>query len=292
MVEIEKRRGSRMTSNRRDYQLSIAFPSSIVSELSHLRDKTSVIGQIARLAAIHRVEDIYVYRDSPDESRLIRLILSYIETPQYLRKNLFRMMEELRYVGVLPPLRTPHHPLERSSSKLEKDEFREGVVLSEDEGEYLVEIGVETPIKVTGRGPSRGGRTTVRVMSVRPMLIGKFAKRRDVNSYWGYGVHIFGRGLGTLASRADFELTLATSNLGPPFRDLEPEFETRFAEAKSVLVAFGSPREGLQEILSREKLEVRKVFDFTANMIPEQGSVSVRTEETLSAALALIGMLR
>ena len=281
-----------MTSNRRDYKLSIAFPSSIVSELSHLRDKTSVIGQIARVAAIHRVEDIYVYRDSPDESRLIRLILSYIETPQYLRKNLFRMMEELRYVGVLPPLRTPHHPLERSSSKLDIGEFREGVVISEDEGEYLIEIGVETPVRVTGRGPSVGGRTTVRLTSVQPMLLGRFAKRRDVNSYWGFGVHIVGGGLGKLASRGDFDLTLATSNLGPPFRDLEPEFGARLADAKSALIAFSSPREGLQEILSRERLEVSKVFDFTANVIPEQGSVTVRTEESLSAALALIGMLR
>ena len=281
-----------MTSNRRDYKLSIAIPSSIVSELSHLRDKTSVIGQIARVAAIHRVEDIYVYRDSPDESRLLRLILSYIETPQYLRKNLFRMMEELRYVGVLPPLRTPHHPLERSSSKLDIGEFREGVVISEDEGEYLVEIGVQTPVRVTGRGPSVGGRTTVRLTSVQPMLLGRFAKRRDVNSYWGFGVHIVGGGLGKLASRGDFDLTLATSNLGPPFRDLEPEFGARLADAKSALIAFSSPREGLQEILSRERLEVSKVFDFMANVIPEQGSVTVRTEEALSAALALIGMLR
>ena len=53
-----------------------------------------------------------------------------------------------------------------------------------------------------------------------------------------------------------------------------------------------TPQEEVQEILSREKLEVSKVFDFTANVIPEQGSVTVRTEESLSAALALIGMLR
>ena len=35
-----------------------------------------------------------------------------------------------------------------------------------------------------------------------------------------------------------------------------------------------------------------EVFDFTANVVPEQGSVTVRTEEALSAALALVGMLR
>jgi predicted SPOUT superfamily RNA methylase MTH1 len=281
-----------MIPNRRDYKLSIAIPSSIVSEAPPLKAKTIVIGQVARLAAIHRVEDIYIYRDSPDESRLIRLILSYIETPQYLRKNLFRMMEELKFVGILPPLRTPHHPLERNLSNLDEGEFREGVVLSEENGEYLIEIGVETPVRVTGRGPSIGGRTTVCIIRVQPILLGKFAKRKDVNSYWGFGIHIIGGGLGKLASREDFDLTLATSNLAPPFRDLEPEFRARLSDAKSVLIAFSSPREGLQEILSREKLEVGKVFDFTANVIPEQGSANVRTEEVLSAALALIGMLR
>ena len=45
-------------------------------------------------------------------------------------------------------------------------------------------------------------------------------------------------------------------------------------------------------MLSREKLEVGKVFDFTANVIPEQGSENVTTEEVMSAALSLIGMLR
>lgn len=281
-----------MSSNRRDYKLAIAIPSSLVSEVPHLREQTSVIGRVARIAAIHRVEDIYIYRDSPDESRLIRLILTYIETPQYLRKNLFGMMEELRYVGVLPPLRTPHHPSERRSSRLEAGEFREGVVISEDNGEYLVEIGVKTLVKVTGRGPSIGGRTTLLITGVRPMLMGRFAKRKDIKSYWGYGVHIAGGGLGKLASRDDFDLTLATSRVGPPFRDLEPEFGPRLAEAKNVLVAFGSHTDGLQEILGKDGLEVGDIFDFTANVVPEQGSVTVRTEEALSAALALLGMLR
>ena len=202
------------------------------------------------------------------------------------------MMEELRYVGVLPPLRTPHHPLERNSSRLETGEFREGVVLSEDNGEYLVDVGVETPARVTGPGPSIGGRTTVRITSVQPMLTGRFAKKRDVKSYWGYGVHLTGGGLGKFASRGDFDLKLAASRLAPPFRDLEPELGARIAEAKSALIAFSSPRARLQEILSRDGLEMSEVFDFTANVIPDPGSVTVRTEEVLGAALALIGMLR
>jgi predicted SPOUT superfamily RNA methylase MTH1 len=281
-----------MSSTWRDYRLAIALPSSLVSEIPHLRERTAVIGQIARTASIHRVEEIFIYRDAPDEARLIRLILSYIETPQYLRKRLFRMMEELRYVGVLPPLRSPHHPLERRSGSLEKGEFREGVVLSEEEGEFLVEVGVEVPARVTGRGPSVGSRATVRITDVRPKLMGRFAGRKDVESYWGYGIHVVGGGLAKLASRDDFDLKLATSRHAPHFRDVESGFRARLAEAKSVLVAFGSPRKGIREIISKDGLDMGEVFDFSANMIPEQGSVTVRTEEALAASLSIIGMLR
>jgi predicted SPOUT superfamily RNA methylase MTH1 len=215
-----------------------------------------------------------------------------METPQYLRRRLFKMMEELRYVGVLPPLRTPHHPLEKISGSLKKGGFREGVVLSEKDGEFLVEIGVEVPARVTGRGPSVGSRVTVRITDVRPMLRGRFAGRKEVESYWGYNIHVVGGGLSKLASRNDFDLMLATSRHAPLFRDIESQFRVRLAEAKSVLIAFGSPRNGIREILSKDDLDMSEVFDFSANVIPDQGSVTVRTEEALAASLSLIGMLR
>ncbi|HDI53283.1 MAG TPA: hypothetical protein ENF89_03915, partial [Candidatus Bathyarchaeota archaeon] len=103
---------------RRKHRLSIAIPSSLVSEIPHLREKTATIGHIGRAAALFRVDDIYIYRDRPDESRLIGLILRYMETPQYLRRLMFGMMAELRYVGILPPLRTPHHPLRKKAEEL------------------------------------------------------------------------------------------------------------------------------------------------------------------------------
>ncbi|XP_022973698.1 putative methyltransferase C9orf114 homolog [Cucurbita maxima] len=35
--------------------------------------------------------------------------LKYLETPQYLRKALFPKHNNLRFVGMLPPLDAPHH---------------------------------------------------------------------------------------------------------------------------------------------------------------------------------------
>jgi len=269
----------------------MAIPSSLVSEVPHLREKTGFIGHIGRAAAIFRVDDIYIYPDGSGEAQLIRLILSYLETPQYLRRRLFSKRPELRYAGVLPPLRTPHHPLEKRSEKLRKGEFREGVVLSEGDGEFLVDVGVERPLRATGRAPSIGSRATVKVVEVRPELRGRFVGRGEVDLYWGYGVHVSGRSLGKLAMSREFDLTVATSRLGQPYRMVEEQLRARWAEAKSVLVAFGSPRSGIGEILAREGLTMEEVFHFNINTIPRQGCETVRTEEAAYATLAILNIL-
>ncbi len=276
--------------NRRKVKITIAIPSSIVSEIPHIREKTNLIGQIARNAVIHRIEDIYIYKDNPDETKFIQLILSYLETPQYLRKDLFKVMNELKYVGILPPLRTPHHPRKRRSALLKVGEFREGIILSKKKREILVNIGTETPIRVIGSGPSVGSRVSIVVTNKNPYLMGQFTKKKDIETYWGYDVHVINN-LSKLASANLFDITFATSRHAPNFKEIKSEFISRLADAKNILVAFGSPREGIKEILSKEKAKISTIFNFSANMIPNQGSMTVRTEEALSATLALIGML-
>lgn len=277
--------------SRRAAKLSIAVPSSLVSEVSHPREKTSVIGQVARAAAIYRVDDIHIYRDHPDESQLIRLVLSYAETPQYLRRRLFSRRPELRWVGILPPLRTPHHPLEDRSDGLKKGEYREGVVICEEDGAFLVEIGVEKPLIARGRAPSIGSRATVQVEEKSPELAGRFVGRREIPQYWGYGVHVADGSLGSLARRKEFDLTVATSRNGASFSRVELQLRSRWREARNVLVAFGSPRNGLEELLARDELGVPEVFHYSVNTIPDQGCETVRTEEAIHASLAVLNPL-
>ncbi len=291
MAQAQKGGGPPIGPRRRGARLSIAIPSSLVSEAPHLREKTTIIGQVARAAAIYRVDDIYIYRDAPDESQLMRLILGFIETPQYLRKRLFTKRPELQYVGVLPPLRTPHHPVEKRAEKLSRGEFREGVVVSEDDGACLVDIGVDKPLRAIGRAPSVGSRATVQVVETGPDFMGRFVGRKDIDLYWGYVIHIVEAGIGRLAQNGEFDLTLATSRHAIPYAQIESQIRARWKEAKSILVVFGSPRRGIGELLEREKLEAREVFHFAANMISDQGCETVRTEEAIHATLAVLNLL-
>jgi len=271
--------------------LNIAIPSSIISDVSHLRDKTKIVGQIGRAAAIFRVDRIYIFQDGSNEANIIRLILSYLETPQYLRKRLFGKRPELRYVGLLPPLRTPHHPLEKQSGNLRRGEFREGVVLYGEKGEFLVDIGVERPLRAKGRAPSIGSRATVKVTEVHTALRGRFVGKGEVDPYWGYNVHISGRGLAELVLGKDFDLTIAASRHGRFFQLIEDRLRERWRDRQKVLVAFGSNRRGLGEILAEEGLTIDGTFNFVINTIPWQGCETVRTEEAIYATLAVLNIL-
>lgn len=131
---------------KRKSSITIFIPISILSDVPSLFEKTSKVGQIARAASIFRVDEIVVYWDPTAANRedafLIRDLLSYAETPQYLRKRLFPLSRNLKYAGLIPPLRTPHHPLESTNSS-----FREGFVLKSGAKSSIVDIGFRSPVE-------------------------------------------------------------------------------------------------------------------------------------------------
>jgi len=275
--------------SRRKSKLTIAVPASLVGEYANLRDKTEVIGRVARSAAIFRAEEIVLYPDQPDESGLIKLILGYVETPQYLRKYLYKVRPELQYAGTLPPLRTPHHQLEAHATNLRVGEFREGI-LSDHQGVNVVDIGVEKQIRMIGKAPSMGSRVTVKITEAGLEPRCEMARRAEIPTYWGYEIQASRKTLGDLATGGYYDLTIATSRTGAPIAQESELLKAKLIEANTVLVAFGSPRSGIQEILRREHREIADCFKFNVNTIPEQGTETVRTDEAVHATLAVLNL--
>jgi predicted SPOUT superfamily RNA methylase MTH1 len=279
-------------AERRRNRLSIAIPASMVSEHSHLRDKTEALGRVGRAAAIYRVEEIIVYPDEPDESTLMKYILGYMETPQYLRKRLFDVRLELRYVGVLPPLRTPHHPLEDHAEKVTGGEVREGAVTNVIDGGYMVDVGLDRLMEVKGRAPSQGSRVTVQIVEKEPILKGRSVKKSRLGTYWGYDLRGSNYRLCELALSPEWDLTIATSRKGVDFDSAAPEIRSVWAESGRTLVAFGSHSEGVYEIIGKERKRAEECFRFIVNTIPDQGTETVRTEEAVHATLALLNTFK
>jgi predicted SPOUT superfamily RNA methylase MTH1 len=72
---------------------------------------------------------------------------------------------------------------------------------------------------------------------------------------------------------------------------LLPSLREAWMSSSHVIVAFGSPREGLREILMKEGIDIREAADFVINTIANQGVQVVRTEEAIIATLALLNIL-
>ena len=276
-------------------KLCIAIPASVASDTPHLREKTSKIGLIGRAAAIFRVDEIIIYPDNPRVSQesdidLVATLLAYMETPQYLRKRLFKIKPELRYAGVLPPLRTPHHPLNRKMKNLKIGEYREGVALSKTGEGMLIDIGVEEPVLLKNTQSAVGKRITGKIVKVGKRIEVELANRDEIPTYWGYTVTVEKNPFGRLLKKRDFDLAIATSRYGAPLVDVAEQISERRKRANTMLVAFGAPTQGLKEIVRYEGLLLDEIVDFVVNTIPMQGTETVRTEEALIASLAALNI--
>jgi predicted SPOUT superfamily RNA methylase MTH1 len=281
---------------RRFFHFAVAIPASITMDIPHLREKTFRIGLIGRAAAIFRVAEIIIYPDLSSASQqrdiaLIQTVLSYMETPQYLRKHLFRIVPELQYAGTLPPLRTPHHPTASKMEDLTLNEYREGLAVSYSKEGTLVDVGVEKPVLVPGGRFEKNQRITVKITTLGTRPAAVYVNPEDIKVYWGYRVTVSNLPLGRLLEKRQFDLVVATSKRGSSITQIMDNLRQKWQNSKKTLVAFGAPTQGLYEIVARENLELHRLFDFVVNTIPDQAVETVRTDEAMYVTLAILNTL-
>ena len=263
-------------------RLGIAIPDTLLEEKDSLREKTAKLGTLARACAIYGVDTVQVFRDEKGrgEPRLIKKVLEYLETPQYLRKKLYPLDEALRYAGLLPPLRIPSHKPKVPMEKLTVGEIREGVTDSEGR----VDVGLDRPILMKERVGARK-RVTVKIVSRDP-LIAEPTKREDVHEYWGYEVESVT--LEQVLSDTRFGLKIATSRFGNSLQSQVFPLREALLKTSSALLIFGSPSRGLFDMVGPD---LTKRVNFIMNIFVDQHVETVRTEEAVFAALNLVNTL-
>lgn len=251
--------------------VAVAFPWSLFSEENDPKIYAYRVGILGRALAIYRVEEVLLYGDgigSRRNAERLKKLLEYLECPQYLRKRVFRLDRDLKYAGVMPPLRAPHH--KRNPPR--EGEVREGYVVRRSKEGCLVDVGAEE-LAVSYERMKPRQRVTVRVVSEDPLVV----EPAEPEDYWGFEVRIvdslddvleeFGKG------------TVIASRYGEDVREVE------FGEPPECLV-FGSGRAGVLEI----KPGLEEEF-LTVNFVPGQGVEVVRTEEAVHATLAVLNYL-
>lgn len=259
-------------------EIQLAVPSSFASETADQKIKTYKVGLIARAAAVFNVNRIAVYRDAKqvasDDGSFISLILRYMETPQYLRKLLFPRVRDLRYIGVVPPLKTPHHVLTNG-------DIRDGIVTDVGTDRAWVEIGLDCPALLRTTKVRKGERVTVRIFSRDQLEVEAIQKP---SAHWGYSVRMADSIEDVLEG-----LVVCTSRHG---ETMGPQVIDKIERSGADLVTFvfGAPNRGVEALLRDVGLQIEDASDFVVNAIPDQGTETVRTEEAIVATLSVFNI--
>jgi methyltransferase len=269
--------------------LWITIPDSSLSDEQTKRDKSIKIAQFARACSIFKVKRIYIYHDSlshfeKDDPHLLKTILRYLDTPQYLRKILFPMMHQLQYAGILHPIKAPHHRVVDDIKKIKAGDIRTGVVLKV-KGQLFVEVGLGSLVPFMGDG-FEGKKVNVRFTESYPNLKSVQAIEEDIFDYWGYEVKEVPSISKLLTSVEETDIII-TSRKGRHFKNIEAQLADHAKSVQNILVAFGSPKYGLHEILAKEGASI-KPYRYVVNMFPNQGTETVRLEEAVLGALAIL----
>ena len=128
-------------------ELSVFIPNSFLSESKDLKVRTFKVGILGRALAVFQIDNVVIYNDDhiknengEEDGEFIAEVLNYMNTPQYLRKSAFPIRPELKHVGILPPLRAPHHPV---NSQPDVGDYRQGFTVKRNKKGTFVDIGMD-----------------------------------------------------------------------------------------------------------------------------------------------------
>ncbi|XP_075971522.1 28S rRNA (uridine-N(3))-methyltransferase [Anticarsia gemmatalis] len=292
--------------------VSIAIPGSILENAQSAELRTYLAGQIARAACVFCIDEVIVFDDIGDKintkkSKLedadgvkvarkscvqLARILQYLECPQYLRKHFFPLHKDLEFAGLLNPLDAPHHL--RMSNDFQ---FREGITMNKKvkpgKGSQ-VNVGLLQDVS-TDKLLNPGIRVTVRMLPTQEgskkfkgKIVSLTTPRAETGVYWGYTVRI-ANNLSQVFTQSPYkdgyDLTIGTSDKGTPINDL-PTKQLKYNHA---LIVFGGLH-GIEAALeSDEQVQAEDaslLFNHYVNVLPNQGSRTIRTEEAVLIALS------
>ncbi|KAL8884747.1 MAG: hypothetical protein Q9192_006775 [Flavoplaca navasiana] len=333
-------------SSGRAYTVSVALPGSIITNALTPELKTHLAGRIARALAVFCVDEVVIFDDGQtrprkdaeyhhhqnaddaftgfsDPNYFLMHILSYLETPPFLRPLLFPLHPDLRSAGSLPSLDMPHHlkshewcqyregitvekPTEGGESKKPGKRKREA---AQSHGTSLVDLGLPQYISVPAAIP-KDTRVTVKLPKdpdisasgdgpVNGLVVAPSAPREEAGYYWGYSVRA-ASSLSAVITECIFpggyDLTVGTSERGVPVSDLARHTTVggQVPQFNHMLVVFGGIAgleiavEADSELQRMGVKEPKELFDYWVNLCPGQGSRTIRTDEAVW--LGLMGL--
>ena len=274
-------------------ELEIAIPSNILEDCQSLYTKSQKLSLIARSASIFQINKIYIYKvKRRDDSNFISLLLNYLVTPQYLRKKSFPVLHDLKYAGILSPLKIPSHLVLKDLLSFTNSQPRQGLILKYNKktNSSIIDLGLNKLGVLHGKFPIGDIITVIPSISRSNEFIS--VKQSKPNKYWGYKVDVI-NSFSVLSENKSFDFKIITTKSG---KNLQHMYESLFDSVNrktqmKILIVFGSPKHGVLEIIKNEKILVNFNDFLLLNLFPNQGVETIRSEEAILGTLSIINMM-
>ena len=267
--------------------INLFIPNSFLAETNDLKIKTYKVGIISRALAVFRIKNVIIYNDNSfndekgiKDAKFIETVLNYMNTPQYLRKRAFPIQSDLRHVGILPPLRTPHHPTDNSP---QKGDYRQGFTVKRNNKGTFVDIGMDK-LAFCKEQLSVNKIFSFKVTKIAKEIIVTPDEPDDI--YWGYKTINKNDGLKKSLNKFDPNLVVITTRYAETINSIFDELRYKINKSNNIAIVVGGPYSSVENDYSDFKWESIEI-----NTIPEQGTQTVRTEEAVVATLSLFNIL-
>ncbi len=265
----------------------VAIPDASLEDCASLRDKTVKVGLLARAFAIFKVERVFIYSTpqseeshNRDAALLVRL-LRFMDTPQYLRKQVFAHTPSLKYAGILPPLRIKSHPLAAKTTDLMEGDIRWGIQTQKG----MIDLGLDKSVKCDEQ-VNRHTPAIFRVKSSKPLRL-EIIEREDIEYYFGFEVERVDNLQKTL-EQSGSSTRIVFSRNGVQFNQIADKIQSTVRGNGSVLALFGSPKSGIRDLFRNSMDTIKPNIEFWINTIHDQGTETVRLEEAVFSSLGLL----
>ncbi|CAJ2504161.1 Uu.00g115550.m01.CDS01 [Anthostomella pinea] len=299
----------------REWTISVAVPGSVLSLCRRDDQRTNVVSHIARALSVFSVDEVVIFDDShPDERPrhvdpasytgdtdpcgYLDHLLQYLEMPPFMRRTLLPLHPNLKAAGLMQSLDIPSHP-----HNYDWLPYCEGVTTAGTPANgtgTLVDVGRKNPVTISHDVPPKT-RITVQIDENDLSLaepVDPATPRTEGGYYWGYST----RRCKSLASvfeecayEGGYDLSIGTSERGLTIPEAFPERKVKnMASFNHLLVVFGGPR-GLEFAAENDpelngmgivRGRTKELFDHWINILPGQGSRTIRTDEALFIGLS------
>ena len=184
----------------------------------------------------------------------------------------------------------PHHVRREQHAK-----YREGLVTSSTDTQCHVNVGLHTPVTIHQSAPVNS-RVTVAMSrdNTAGRLVSPTTPRQKDGWYWGYQVRI-APSISKVWSQCPFseskyDLIIGTSERGDILTDT---LKSKIPRYKHALIVFGGVQ-GIETAVDADQEcqvsgeDAKQLFSYWLNVLPKQGSRTMRTEEALLVGMGVL----